>query len=275
MKKVFSSNDKVIHAFAQQTQYEGRTSTNSLYFYGTKLYSYGYHYLLAEFLTDSIVIINDDGYSVSTAKHINITYQALRQYTILSKSSHNINNVLTRLKELKSKLMKARKPQIYIFEALQLIESYFNAQKTFSTFDSKEDLGKLKELSKVFKKDDAELIEAIKEHKKSIAKQKKEAFINFEKAFRNFEPFIYYKNMAQSEFDLLRTSTNGETIETSQNVIIPFEEAKLLYIALKTGKNIKGEYISHYLIRDIKDNVIKIGCHNIKLTEVERLFKGV
>lgn len=275
MKTVFSNNDAVIHAFAQQSQYEGRTSNNNLYFYGTKLYSYGSHYLLAEFLTDSIVLINDDGYSNSTAKHINKAYHALRQYTIISKSSHNIDNVLNTLKELKRKLMKAKKPQIYISEALELIEAYFNAQKAFSTFDSKEKLKELKDLSKVFKKDTNDLKEAIKEHKKSIAKQKKEAFSNFEKAFRTFEPFERFKHSANSEFDLLRTSINGETIETSQNVIIPLKDAKLLYIALKNGKDIKGEKISHYLIRDIKDDVIKIGCHNIKIKEVERLFKGV
>ena len=49
MKKVFSSNDECIHVFAQRTHEEGRTPNSNVYFYGDKLYSYGSHYLLAEF----------------------------------------------------------------------------------------------------------------------------------------------------------------------------------------------------------------------------------
>jgi hypothetical protein len=273
MKTVYNSNSALIHAFAQQNQSEGRTPNGNLFFYNNKLYSYGHHYLLAEFLTDSIVLVNDDGYSVSTAKHISITYSALRQYTILQKSTHNIDNVISSLKRLKDKLLKARKPEIYISQALEIIEAYFNSQKAFNTNDSKAQLNELKDLSKVFKKDDAELKEAIKQHKKELAIQKKEAFKDFETAFRQNKPFERFKNKAQSDFDLLRLSINGENIETSQNVVIPLRDAKVLYLGLKKGENIKGQKINHYLIRDIKDDVIKIGCHNIKLKEVERLFK--
>ena len=49
MKTVFTNTD-TIHTFAQQTQYEGRNSTNTIFFEGNKIYSYGYHYLLGEFL---------------------------------------------------------------------------------------------------------------------------------------------------------------------------------------------------------------------------------
>ena len=45
MKKVFT-NTEIVHVFAQQSQSEGRSG--SMFFKDTKIYSYGYHYLLDE-----------------------------------------------------------------------------------------------------------------------------------------------------------------------------------------------------------------------------------
>ena len=72
MKKVFSSNYEVIHTFAQRTHPEGRNSSSSVFFEGDKIYSYGYHYLLGEFLDTNTILINDKGYGNSTSKHISI-----------------------------------------------------------------------------------------------------------------------------------------------------------------------------------------------------------
>ena len=81
MKKVFSSNADCIHTFAQRSQDEGRTPNHNVYFRGDKIYSYGYHYLLGEFINNGeAIIINDIGYSNSTSKHINILQGATRQY---------------------------------------------------------------------------------------------------------------------------------------------------------------------------------------------------
>ena len=71
MKKVFQNTSEVVHVFAQQTQSEGRNQSGSIYFRENKIYSYGSHYLLGEFINDETIIINDFGYSVTTSKHIN------------------------------------------------------------------------------------------------------------------------------------------------------------------------------------------------------------
>ena len=70
MKKVFQNTSEVVHVFAQQTQSEGRNQSSSIYFRDNKIYSYGSHYLLGEFINNETIIINDFGYSVTTSKHI-------------------------------------------------------------------------------------------------------------------------------------------------------------------------------------------------------------
>ena len=76
MKKVYSNSNEVMHLFAQQSQSEARSSSNNVYFetpyidnrpYGSKIYSYGRHYLLGEFIDNNTIFINDDGYSVTTS----------------------------------------------------------------------------------------------------------------------------------------------------------------------------------------------------------------
>ena len=80
-----------------------------MYFYNDKIYSYGSHYLLAEFLDSNTILINDKGYSNTTSKHISLVTSATRnrkQYFI-NKTDYKIVN--QNIKECLNKLVKARK----------------------------------------------------------------------------------------------------------------------------------------------------------------------
>ena len=91
MKTVFTNTD-TIHTFAQQTQYEGRNSTNTIFFEGNKIYSYGYHYLLGEFLDRNTILINDTGYSMTTSQHIGLLMGATSQYKQYYKTRVDFNS---------------------------------------------------------------------------------------------------------------------------------------------------------------------------------------
>ena len=56
MKTVFT-NSEIVHVFNEQNQNDGRTSNGSMYFYNNKIYSYGSHYLLAQFLDSQTVLL--------------------------------------------------------------------------------------------------------------------------------------------------------------------------------------------------------------------------
>lgn len=86
MKRVFQSAEQTIHVWAQQTQSEGRSA--NVYFEGAVLYSYGRHYPLGLITTnkkgEKAAIINDAGYSATTAKHIGAARYAVNHYTRFS-----------------------------------------------------------------------------------------------------------------------------------------------------------------------------------------------
>lgn len=76
--------------FAQGTKEKGKG--NNMYFEGNKMYSYGYHYLLAyrnhitvNGVVRAIAFRNDNGYSNTTAKHASYVGGALAThgYTII------------------------------------------------------------------------------------------------------------------------------------------------------------------------------------------------
>jgi len=71
MKKVFSSRDKVIEKFFERSQEEGRAG--NVFFEGSALYSYGKHFILAQFMVGlsgtAFIAINNSSYSVTTSKH--------------------------------------------------------------------------------------------------------------------------------------------------------------------------------------------------------------
>lgn len=271
MKTVFSNASDCIHTFAQQTQEYGRS--NNVFFDGKILYSYGYHYELAKFLTKDIVLINDVGYSNTTAKHIQKASQALRQYQILEATYYDIILVNKELKRLESKLLKANKPHIYIDSALNLISEHLRQQRIFpSNLKDADEIAKFREYQELFNTNLEQFAEKIAENKAKIKAKKALAFQKFEHAFRTFEPYNVYKFDANSEFDLLRISECGTKLETSQNVNVNLDKAKTLYKALCKGIDVVGQKIDWYLIRSIKDGVIKIGCHNIKITELENVF---
>lgn len=267
MRTVFSSNYDVIHMFAQRTQYEGRSK--NVFFEYDKLYSYGWHYILAQFLGENDVFIGDRGYSVSTSKHIGITIQATRQYTQWFETTSDEEIVFRSLTRIKKSIGKARKPEKYTSQAISIISKFTQFCARFDKVISKE----TQDLIDFFSTNDTELAVKITEY---AQKQKiKRALIieQYKTAFYNFNAFEALKFEAALNYDLLRV--NGEKLETSQNVLVDLSEAKKLYKAYLAGLPIVGEKIEHYTILKATPKIIKIGCHNIKPPELANIFKDV
>ena len=267
MRTVFSNNYEVIHKFAQRTQYDGRSG--NVFFEGDKLYSYGRHYILAQFLTDTDILIGDRGYSKSTSKHIAITIQATRQYKQWYETYCDDSIAWRRLSDLKNKLLYARKPEKYIAVALCIIEKFKAFKAKFDKPVSKD----MQELMNFFTMNDTELVDKIK-HLAYEQKIKRDLIIEqYKKAFYNFEPFERLKFEAGLEYDLLRV--NDDKLETSQNKSVDLSEAEKLYKSYRAGLPIVGQKINGYTILKATPEIIRIGCHNIKPSELVKTFKGV
>lgn len=265
MKTVFT-NSEIVHVFNEQNQYEGRTSNGSMYFYNNKIYSYGSHYLLAEFLDSNTILINDKGYSTTTGKHISLITSATRnrkQYFITKTDYKTVNQDI---KDCLNKLVKARKTkEFYLSEIDSTLKMYFDyleytKQKTkFNTY--KEHRETLRIANK-FYNDFDNLKETIKEANLKASIKAKKEIVQKLKDWRN-NKINSFRN--KTNFDYLRI--NNENIETSQNVKISIIEAKRV-LKLIEAKKVIGQKIDNRFTVTSFNNFLKVGCHNISIKEI-------
>jgi len=281
MKTVFSNASQVIHLFAQQLQNTARSSNvffekdyNFAGNYGNKIYSYGHHYLLGEFITDHAIMINDIGYSNTTSKHIYLLMYATNQYEKFYITKTDINYVYNTVIDNKNKIGKARKPELYISPILSLHKSLIEYYTFISKLTVLRKDKKFKEIEKIIASfDDPNYKEKLKELAIKKAKQqaRKEAKILKE----NFSKFLNYEinSLRVGNLAYLRLSKDGENIETSQNADVPIKEAKILFYRIMQNKPVKGFKIGYYTVISI-NGTLKVGCHEISKKEILRFAKS-
>lgn len=274
MKKVFNSNYDLIHTFAQQTQIEGQTSSGNVFFYDKKIYSYGYHYKLAEFLTPEIILINNIGYSSSTAKHINIISGATIQYKQYFTMDVDLDCVYNIIIDNNNKLKNARKPEIYVNIILNKFESLTKFLKEFKQINLlKSD--KYKELKKIYNllnKDRDAYIEKAKEREKREKQKKLLKFQDDLIKFFNYD--LNYIVKSNNQDDYIRISEDKKNIETTQGVKISIEECRKLYTMIENNINIERHRIDNYIVTSM-DGALKIGCHNINIKNVHEIGQKI
>ena len=265
MKKVFT-NTEIVHEFNLQEQYEGRTSGGSMYFYNNKLYSYGSHYLLCEFLDKDTVMINNHGYSNTTAKHISLITSATRnrkQYFTYQTDTETVNKTI---KDYLNKLVNARKTKnYYLTEIDRTFKMYFDFidYKRQKTSKRKNPLHReILRLSNNFYNNFDNLQQTIKENVKKQAFKDKKAIIQKVKDWKA-NKIQWFNNNTKTDFLRLK----GENIETSQGVKISIKEEKRVLNILQ-NRNIKGEKIDNRFTIISFNNLLKVGCHNIPLKEI-------
>ena len=267
MKKVFS-NSEIVHKFNELTQIEARTPKNSMFFEsnGTKLYSYGYHYLLAEFIDNNTVIINDKGYSVSTSKHISLVTSATSNRKQFFWSTINCENVNRTIKDCLNKLPRATKNKEYykstILSTYNSYKKYLIYTKQLTKHKKIKEHREIERIILAFKNNYDNLENTIKEQLKSKAIKDKKAIIKALKDWKN-NKISWFRN--NTNFDYLRL--NGENVETSQNVKIPIIEAKRV-LKLIELKNVLGTKIDNRFKVVSFNKFLKVGCHNISIKEI-------
>lgn len=301
MRTAFNSHPEVCHKFNEQSQYEGRASR--IFFEGHQIYSYGYHYLLAEFIAPNTILINDKGYSKSTSKHINLILSATRNRHQIRVTDIELTLVLNELESSYKDLIKARKPENYLSK-IRYIYKCFRSNKEYlngfylenrstrgfrfvrlyeASIDDEKKLKRIEEinelaneygqtekyLKKVLRANELEAIKAEKEREKREERAKELERTKAERIerFYNSEASI----VLGLEFDLLRLSKCGQYVETSQAVKIPLKEAQRYLDLFNRGIDLRGEKISQYTTRSNTDNILQIGCHKIKHEEVNRI----
>ncbi len=276
MRLTLSNHSEVAHYWANRVQSEGKAG--SMYFHDKEIFSYGSHFCIAKFVKPDTVLFNSNSYSVSTAKHQSLTRQAIpsscKIFNVIDFNDHlrNVKSYLEQIQSLQKKAIRARKyKDSYLSQAKQIILELKDYQELF----------KVKGLSRSTKKHIQHLIDnadnilpeeielALKEQERKERQAKEQALkkdiLDWKSGIKN-----YLSNGLQYAY--LRIKNNE--IQSSKGAIVSLKTCRVLWQRLKAGKSIKGIRLDdRYTVISMTNNILKIGCHKIKMSEINRLAK--
>ena len=285
MKTVFSSQEALNHAWANQTQDYGRA--NSMYFQNGVLFSYSTAIAeLCESISgEKIALMNDCSYSNSTCKHQSYSRRALNgaqkvisglhylnaKYSLKAQDQSRFNEIAQyneeRAAELLVKASRARtRGDLFKGQAYDILKAINEYAESFGfEYNFKTDLNELQE-SATAAADQARKQEAAA-RKARIEKQAEDL-----QAWR--EGGGYSGNFAQTA---LRINQADQTIETTHRATIPLSQAatiwRLVYAIHKKGAPVYGLgfTVGNYTLNTYKNGVFSIGCHGIGFDEFAQL----
>lgn len=272
------TNTEIVHIFANQTQEIGDAS--NLFFRGNKIYSYGYHYLLGEFIDAKTIVINDSPYSNSTSKHCTLLWRAIpdgikihwTSNVDLQRATNRIKRDFDALVASKTKGAYYKREILSTWEKLNEFIKYRKDKNTPKDIRYKE----IKNIVKQVTQEGNKFTEMINQQKEVFKKRQKAQIkkaMELEK--ENLQKFLAYEtNYLYNNYSnlvYLRIDKDNKHIETSKGVTITRGEAIILYKKILSNEPIQGGKISHYTINGIKDNNLIVGCHTIPLNEINRI----
>lgn len=294
MKKVFS-NDEIFHIFAKQSQSEGRNSQGNIFFRDNKIYSYGYHFCMGVILEGGTILINERGYSNTTAKHVHhLKWATNHMKQVFCPYPGDLNGNLEywaeEIRDIQRSISKPRvrqttieKGNLGIASIVEKANKWAEAINTdlnslFLSEDLRpywnaavnQDFSKLSEDLKALAIEKEKREKERQERARIELLEKKEAWLNGEDVnlWQYPEPLLRLNHTYERE-------TDGYTkpiVETSKGAKVSLKAAKVLFDLIQSGKDIKGFDIDGYTVISL-NGVLTIGCHKIERSEIDRFAK--
>lgn len=287
-----NTNAQLVHIWAQGNNITARSSNGNISCYRNRLYSYST--CIAMFYNDIAVYTNYYYSTTTTAKHVihiprslthKVTFRTPREIDtlpptfnefILQHAKDTIYVINERLLELPRKHKKLRyinEIQALATNVLNMIDTYAlgkrkvfnNAKLTYvellSLVDNDNTFAPLlTKYADIVKK---EAIEAKKARSKLLVRERSQ--IKEWVAHR-----ISTLHLKANKNIFLRLSKNKQDIETSGNAVISIQDGLALYSAIESGTLKVGMKVGNlYNVRYIDDEIIKIGCHTMKLSVIK------
>jgi hypothetical protein len=294
MKTVFSSQKECAHIWAQQSQPFGKAS--NLFFERSRIYSYGTHYCIANFVNDNVVLINSKNYSHSTNKHSTYVRRALNEsikvinVPFVQYPDHignieffknKINNLINEArKSVKYTEFSINQANYYKGQALDYCDVFNLPRSTKEYFNSLNLIDEQINSKIEAQREKRELKEQIEriENEQLIEFCKNEvlpAWFNnlpLPKLIRQSGKNVVYKNVDPYILPFAYLRVNENEVETTHGAKVPLDAAKVLFSLIQSGRDIKGFKIGNYTVIGI-NGVLTIGCHKIERNEIERFAK--
>jgi len=289
------TNSQVAHIWAQQNKESGKGS--NFYFEGSKIYSYGSHFLIAEFTNQyfgdrQIVYFTTRKYGNTTAKHMREVNNALfgLNIEVVYKNWHygwesHIDTMERMRLDAKNAIYDIKNCRENTLETkIHIADTACNGMERYMLlFPELQDaytsvLQELRILCNQTYDTKKAKIAANNTPAKIAAKQKLKAKKEAELAAKMQEKINEWRN-GQNVYGndfyklpvMLRMSANNR-IETSRGAYITERTARALYAHLKNG-NVPpieaGKDIDGFSYKSFDGQTLRIGCHEISMQEIE------
>jgi hypothetical protein len=273
-----------------------------MFFEHSTIYSYGYHFKLAQFVNNKegqrCVLINLKSYSNTTSKHQSLVWRAIPQnvpffkvvsfFNDIDASStahkenltHYINEaerlqgLTKRANKLKMGYLSQLKNEIDLFDKYVLFFGLNNLEKFNPISGQGLTIKERYELINCFiwaYENSNELkawkIKQEENKKKAEAKAIIDAKEKIE-AFRQFKISSIYANLGHY---LLRYNKETDNIETSGGVKMSKDLFLSAYQRLINNELLKGQHVDKYTFNGVDGEIVSVGCHKIPMTEINSI----
>ena len=288
MRTVLKNNSEVAHIWAQQNQSAGRCG--NLFFEDKSIYSYGRHFEIARFINDDTVLFNTSSYSNTTAKHKGQVSRAISHKNIFRVpqfDNHDENALyfINKAREYKLKALRAvAHGERHIDTVKKTIEEgakYVNQFKVGRKL--KEEiklLERLLEENRLFNSKDLETLKQrrLSNQKRLKTKEANAEIIRAQRLEKYLKEIEDWKNgilerapYSYSYDNRVFLRIKDDRIETSKGAQVTVKTALRLWESIKAKQNINGFKIDNYEAQGFEGDVLKVGCHQIPLAELERI----
>jgi hypothetical protein len=294
------NNSELSHIWANQTQSHGTGS--NMFFEHETIYSYGYHFKLAQFVNNKegqrCVLINSKSYSNTTSKHQTLVWRAIPDELTFFKvvsffndidaasTAHkeNLTHYINEAERLQGLTIRANKLKMGYLAQLKNEIDLFDKYCTFFTLDNLERFNPISGQGLTIK-ERYELInsfiwgyensEELKKWKIKQEENKKKAeakaIIDAKEKIEAFRQFKISSIWANFGHYLLRYNKETENVETSGGVKISKDLFLSAYQRLINNELLRGQHVDRYTFNGVDGDIVSVGCHKIPMTEINSI----
>lgn len=294
------TNSELSHIWANQTQSHGKGS--NMFFEHETIYSYGYHFKIAQYVTNKdgqkCIFLNSRSYSNSTNKQQSLVFRSIppnvQFYRVVSfindmefqKVAHreNLTHYINEAEKLQQLTIKANKLKMGYLNQLDIQIDIFNKYVLFFGLHDLEQftsnclhglsLKERYEIVTAWAKEYTNSEELKKWQIKDKEKQRQAEIKAKEEAkekielFRQFKISAIYANLGHY---LLRYNKETDNIETSGGVKMSKDLFLSAYQRLINNELLRGQHVDRYTFNGVDGDIVSVGCHKIPMTEINSI----
>jgi hypothetical protein len=279
IKRVFSNSSQVIHLWANQSQDSARAS--NVFFDGASLYSYGMHYELGRMIQvngRAVALINTRGYSNTTAKHIYWTKHAVTHLPAIYCKTGDFTNWKTALVEMQDELINSLMGN---FSRRRFYSADFGVTDSYLVGELERFNNTCSAVNMEHLRLDvpADFWALLNEHAQSCFN--KETVKREERRLKLLEQAKLDEaawrtggqlTSALRELRPMLLRVRGEEVQTTGGASVPVSHALRLLSLIERGKAKSGDRVGHFTVSKVSNDTIKIGCHEIALSEARTVL---